>query len=55
MRNRFEQWDSVLPIAIRADKVVRVMDLPIDLTPTEADKIARVVKAMVQEKGQNDG
>jgi hypothetical protein len=37
---------NVFPIPIRSDVVVRIHGLPFDLTPTEADKIASVVKAM---------
>lgn len=36
----------VYPIPIRADVTVRIHGLPADLTPAEADKIARVVQAM---------
>lgn len=36
----------VYPIAIRADVVVRIFDLPADLTQAEAAKIAAVVHAL---------
>ncbi|MEE9433333.1 MAG: hypothetical protein V3V15_03745 [Sphingorhabdus sp.] len=37
---------NVFPIPIRSDVVVRINNLPFDLTSAEADKIASVVKAM---------
>jgi hypothetical protein len=37
---------SVLPIPIRQDLTVQVQGLPFDLTPTEANKIANVIRAM---------
>ena len=37
---------NVFPIPIRPDVVVRIHGLPFDLTATEADKIAAVVRAM---------
>jgi len=37
---------NVFPIPIRPDVVVRIHGLPFDLTQSEADKIANVVKAM---------
>ena len=37
---------DVLPIPIRQDVVVQISGLPYDLSPTEAAKIANVVKAM---------
>lgn len=37
---------NVFPIPIREDVVVRIIGLPFDLTSTEAEKIANVVKAM---------
>jgi hypothetical protein len=47
---RFEQASAshvnVFPIPIRPDVVVRIHGLPFDLTSTEADKIAAVVRAM---------
>ena len=41
---------SILPIPIRPDLTVRIQGLPYDLTPSEADKIANVVKAMATQK-----
>jgi len=40
---------NVYPIPIRADLVVRIYGLPFDLTKSEAEKIANVVKAMAAE------
>jgi hypothetical protein len=40
------QSANVFPIPIRADVVVRIMNLPFDLTQIEASKIADVVKAL---------
>ncbi len=37
---------NVFPIPIRENLVVRIHNLPFDLTPAEAEKIASVVKAM---------
>jgi hypothetical protein len=37
---------NVYPIPIRADLVVRIHGLPFDLTKSEAEKIANVVRAM---------
>lgn len=37
---------NVFPIPIRADVVVRIHGLPFDLSATEAEKIANVIKAM---------
>jgi len=37
--------DLILPVAIRENVVVHIQDLPHDLTPKEADKIARVITA----------
>jgi hypothetical protein len=36
----------VFPIPIRENVVVRIHNLPFDLTAAEAEKIANVVKAM---------
>lgn len=41
----YEAQQGIVPIAIRPDVIVRVQRLPHDLTPAEADKIARVVLA----------
>ncbi|MBK6895744.1 MAG: hypothetical protein IPH06_04055 [Alphaproteobacteria bacterium] len=38
--------NSILPIPIRADLTIHIQGLPYDLTETEANKIASVVKAM---------
>jgi hypothetical protein len=38
--------NSILPIPIRADLVIRIHGLPFDLTEAEANKIAGVIQAM---------
>ena len=40
----------VYPIPIREDVTVRIFGLPVDLTVAEAEKIARIVKAMAQQE-----
>lgn len=40
-------FDDILPIEIRPGMFVRIAPLPYDLTKAEAEKIARVVMAMV--------
>lgn len=37
---------SILPIPLRPDLTVKIQGLPFDLTPSEANKIAAVVKAL---------
>ncbi len=44
-----QQPAELIPIPIRPDRVVYVHNLPLDLTPAEADKVARVVKALAAE------
>ncbi len=46
---QFSSSSNVLPIPIRQNVVVRIFNLPFDLTPQEASKIANVVKAMAME------
>lgn len=41
---------DILPIPIRPDHVVYLQNLPLDLTPAEADKVARVVRALAGEE-----
>ncbi len=41
-----QQPADLIPIPIRPDRVVYVQNLPLNLRPEEADKIARVVKAL---------
>jgi len=41
-----------LPIQIRADLSVLIVDLPADLTIAEAEKIGRVIRAMAVEPQQ---
>jgi hypothetical protein len=41
---------SIIPIAIRADVVVHIQGLPLDLTPREAKKISNVVLAMAMDE-----
>lgn len=38
--------DTILPIPIRRDVVVRVQGLPLDLTRAEADRLGAIVMAM---------
>jgi hypothetical protein len=38
--------NSIVPIPLRADLVIRIQGLPFDLTEAEANKIASVVRAM---------
>ena len=47
MTNEWEQG-VIVPIQIREDHWVRVGFIPHDLTPTEADRIAKVVTAYAQ-------
>lgn len=42
----YQTTANVFPIPIRENVVVRIHNLPFDLTPAEAEKIASVVKAM---------
>ncbi len=44
--SKTDQAANLLPIPIRPDKVVYVQNLPLDLTPSEAAKIAAVINAM---------
>lgn len=56
-RIRLEACDNpsdVIPVALRPQKTVYLAGLPIDLTPAEADKIARIVKAFARSGGDND-
>lgn len=41
-----DQAANILPVPIRPDLVVYVQNLPLDLSATEARKIARVIEAM---------
>ena len=41
--------DGIIPIPIRKDLCVYVKDLPLDLTSSEARKIAKVIEAYAQE------
>jgi hypothetical protein len=41
---------NILPIPIRPDLTVKIQGLPFDLTMSEANKIANVIKAMASEK-----
>lgn len=40
---------DLLPVPIRPDHVVYIQNLPLDLTPAEARKIARVIQALSDE------
>ncbi|MDX1572260.1 MAG: hypothetical protein R3200_17395 [Xanthomonadales bacterium] len=46
---------DILPIPIRSDTVVYVQNLPLDLTPEEARKVARVVEALADEGSEDKG
>jgi hypothetical protein len=57
-RIRLEASDNpsdVVPIPLRHDCTVYLAGLPLDLTPGEASKIARVVTAFAQEQAASDG
>lgn len=41
---------NILPIPIRPDLTIKIQGLPFDLTISEANKIANVIKAMASEK-----
>ena len=41
--------DDIFPIQIREDLVVRFAHIPNDLTQGEADKICRVIQALVKD------
>jgi hypothetical protein len=43
---------DVIPIPIRADKVVYLHGLPADLTAGEAGKLVRVIEALVEDTGE---
>ncbi|MEM1081293.1 MAG: hypothetical protein AAGH65_06905 [Pseudomonadota bacterium] len=50
---RLEALDNpsqIVPVPLRDREVVYVANLPLDLTPAEADKIARVVRAFANER-----
>lgn len=47
MDKRYHYVDPTFPIQIRENLVVRLHPMPHDLTRAEADKICRVVQAMV--------
>jgi hypothetical protein len=40
---------NIVPIALRSDETVYLANLPLDLTPAEAEKIARVVRALASD------
>jgi hypothetical protein len=42
----YESQSGVFPIQIREDLVVRIYPIPHDLTEAEAEKIARIVRAL---------
>ena len=46
MRDFGPQGDRLQPIQIRPRLTVYVQDIPHDLTPAEAEKIAAVIRAM---------
>jgi hypothetical protein len=41
---------NILPIPIRPDLTIKIQGLPFDLTPSEANKIANVIKALASEQ-----
>ncbi|PLW83365.1 hypothetical protein CWI75_08200 [Kineobactrum sediminis] len=43
-----ENPSNVVPVRIRNDHVVYLANLPLDLKPEEADRIARVIKALAE-------
>lgn len=45
---------EILPVPIREDLVVYLQNVPLDLTPREADRIARVVKALAEPEHDRD-
>ncbi|MEM7053627.1 MAG: hypothetical protein AAF446_03665 [Pseudomonadota bacterium] len=45
-----ENPSQIVPVPLREREVVYVANLPLDLTPEEADKIARVVRAFAAER-----
>jgi len=46
-----ENPSNIIPIALREDETVYVANLPLDLTPQEADRIARIVRAFARDDG----
>jgi hypothetical protein len=46
-----EYAKTIVPVQIRDDVTVRIGGLPRDLSPAEAEKIGRVVLAMVNPPG----
>ncbi len=56
-RIRLEACDNpsdVIPISLRPRQTVYLAGLPIDLTPAEADKIARIVRAFARSDDEAD-
>lgn len=49
-----ENPSNIVPVPLRPTRVVYLANLPLDLTPAEADKIARVVKAFAVNNGSAD-
>lgn len=46
---------NIIPIALRPEVSVYLANLPLDLSPAEADKIARVVRAFAVNGDEGDG
>ncbi len=44
-----ENPSNIIPIALRSDETVYLANLPLDLTQAEAERIARVVRALASE------
>jgi hypothetical protein len=47
----YEAAQNIVPIPIRADLIVRIHGIPLDMTETEAEKIGAVVKALAVKTG----
>ena len=47
-----ERPADILPVPIRDDRVVFIQNLPLDLTRSEAEKLSRVILALVEGDGK---
>ena len=47
-----QDYPLVIPVPIRPDVIVRLVDIPHDLTKAEAERIARIVIAMAVPDGE---
>jgi len=50
-----ENPSRIVPVAVRDDHVVYIDNLPLDLTRSEAQKIARIVQAFADDAGDDPG